>query len=56
MPSTLDDTSRTPFEQIAVDLMEMPLTARGNCYAIVFLDYLTKWVEAYALPNRTSEM
>ena len=35
-----------PFERIGVDLMEMPLTARGSRYVIVFLDYLTKWVEA----------
>ena len=29
-----------------VDLIEMPLTERGNRYVIVFLDYLSKWVEA----------
>ena len=28
--------------------MKMPLTERGNQYVIVFMDYLTKWVEAYA--------
>ena len=41
-----------PFERIGVDLMEMPLTARGSRYVIVFLDYLTKWVEAYPIPAR----
>ena len=44
-----------PFEQIGVDLMEMPLTVRGSHYVIVFLDYLTKWVEAYPIPDQTSE-
>ena len=44
-----------PFERIGVDLMEMPLTARGRRYVIVFLDYLTKWVEAYPIPDQTSE-
>ena len=43
-----------PFERVGVDLMEMPLTALGNRYALVFLDYLTKWVEAYPLPDQTS--
>ena len=33
----------------------LPLTTLGNRYVIVFLDYLTKWVEAYPLPDQTSE-
>ena len=44
-----------PFERVGVDLMELPLTTLGNRYVIVFLDYLTKWVEAYPLPDQTSE-
>ena len=35
-----------PYEHVGVDLMEMPLTERRNRYVTVFLDYLTKWVEA----------
>ena len=30
-----------------LDILEMPQTERGNRYVIVFIDYLTKWVEAY---------
>ena len=45
-----------PFERVGVDLMEMPLTTQGNPYVVVFLDYLTKWVEAFPflprLPNQ----
>ncbi len=44
-----------PFERVGVDLMEMPLTMQGNRYVIVFVDYLTKWVEAYPLADQTSE-
>ena len=33
----------------------MPLTTRGNRYVIVFAEYLTKWVEAYATLDQTSE-
>ena len=38
-----------------MDLMDMPLTAQGNRYVIVFIDYLTKWVEAYALSGQTRD-
>lgn len=30
-------------------LLEMPLTVNGNRYVVVFVDYLTKWVEVFAL-------
>ena len=32
-----------------------PPTPRGNLYILVIVDYLTKWAEAYAMPNQTSE-
>ena len=44
-----------PFDRVGVDILEMPQTERGNRYVIVFIDYLTKWVEAYATPDQTSE-
>ena len=43
-----------PFERIGVDILEMPKTERGNSY-IVVMDYLTKWPEAYAIPDQSSE-
>ena len=44
-----------PFERIGVDILEMPKTERGNSYIVVFMDYLTKWPEAYAIPDQSSE-
>ena len=41
-----------PFHRIAVDVLKMPLTSRGNKYVVVFMDYFTKWVEAFAVPNQ----
>ena len=44
-----------PFERIGVDILEMPKTERGNSYIVVFMDYLTKWPEAYATSDQSSE-
>ena len=44
-----------PFDRVSVDTLEMPQTERGNRYVIVFIDYLTKWVEAYTKEDQTSE-
>ena len=41
-----------PFKRVGVDIMK---TERGKKYMIVFMDYLTKWVEAYATEEQTSE-
>ena len=41
--------------RVRVDILEMPETASGNWYIVVFADYLTKWVEAYPVVDQTSE-
>lgn len=40
-----------PFEKIAADLTELPLTCRGNRYVLVVMDYFTKYLNLYALPD-----
>ena len=43
------------FHWVAMDIIgPMTETARGNKYIIIFIDYLTKWVEARPLPNQTA--
>ena len=32
-----------PFDRVGVDVIQFPHSHRGNQYAIVFVDYLTKW-------------
>ena len=41
-----------PFHRVAVDVLTMPLTSRGNQYIVVFMDYFTKWAEAFAVPDQ----
>lgn len=41
-----------PFEKIAADLTELPLTRRGNRYVLVVMDYFTKYLNLYALPDQ----
>ena len=35
--------------------MEMARMLHGNHYVVVFVEYLTTWVEAYAVEDQTSE-
>ena len=43
-----------PFDRIGVDVVQFPRSKRGKRYAIVFIDYLTKWVEVFATPNQSA--
>ena len=44
-----------PFHRVGVDVLQLPLTTSGNRYVVCFLDYLTKWVEAFAIPDQRAE-
>ena len=48
-PLTSIDTGSGPFEQVALDILKLPLTARGNEYLLVVEDFFSKWVEAFPL-------
>ena len=41
-----------PFQIVSIDIMELPLAASGNKYAIVFQDLFTKWPMVYAAPDQ----
>ncbi|XP_041462201.1 uncharacterized protein LOC121413446 [Lytechinus variegatus] len=41
-----------PFQRIAVDITELPITPRGNRYVLVIMDYFTKYVNLYPMANQ----
>ena len=44
-----------PFYRVGVDILKLPQTTSGNRYVVVFIDYLTKWPEAFAIPDQRAE-
>ncbi len=44
-----------PFEMIAVDILELGLTSKGNRYLLVITDYYTKYVNMYPIPDQKAE-
>ena len=43
-----------PFDHVGVDVLQLPKTKRGNKYAVVFVDYLSKWPEVFATTDQTA--
>ena len=43
-----------PFHHVGVDVLQLPVSARGNKYAIVFMDYLTKWSDVFPAKDQSA--
>ena len=43
-----------PFDRVGVDVIQFPKSHDGNRYAVVFVDYLTKWPEVFATSDQTA--
>ena len=43
-----------PWEMVAADVLEVPVSSNNNCYLLVVQDYFTKWVEVVSMPNQTA--
>ena len=44
-----------PWEMIAVDILEVPISLNNNRYLLVIQDYFTKWAEAIPIPDQKAE-
>lgn len=53
-PMVTEVTSR-PFQRIAMDITEMPVSRRGNRYVLVIMDYFSKFVRIFPMPNQKTE-
>ena len=42
-------TASRPFEIVAMDILELPRTDRGNKYCLVVSDYFTRWPEMFPM-------
>ena len=42
------------FDRVGVDIIKFPHSSTGMTYAVVFVDYLTKWPEVFATSDQTS--
>ena len=43
-----------PFDRVGVDVLHFPKSTAGNQYAVVFVDYLTKWPEVFATTDQSA--
>ena len=43
-----------PFHRIGNDILQLPVTKCGHKYAVVFMDYLTKWPEVFPVRDQTA--
>ena len=43
-----------PWQMVAVDILEVPLSTGNNRYLLVVQDYVTKWADAIPLPDQTA--
>ena len=46
-----------PFHRVGVDVLQLPVTHKGNRYVVCFVDYLTKilWVEAFPMADQKAD-
>ena len=44
-----------PFHRVGVDVLQLPVTHRGNRYVVCFVDYLTKWAEAFPMADQRAD-
>ena len=49
------EVASQPFHRIAIDITEMPVSVNGNRYAVVIMDYFSKFVRVYPVRRQDAE-
>ena len=44
-----------PWEMVAVDVLKVPTSTKGNQYLLVVQDYFSKWPFAFPMPDQKAE-
>ncbi|KAL7634312.1 UNVERIFIED_CONTAM: hypothetical protein RMT77_014689 [Armadillidium vulgare] len=55
VPPTLKIMAKSPFDLMAMDLLQFPITRSGNKYAVVLIDHFTKWACVVPIQNKQSD-
>ena len=42
------------FDRVGVNIIKFPTSYDGNQYAVVFMDYLSRWPEVFAVADQTA--
>ena len=48
----ISEITNRPFERIALDITEMPVSTSGNKYALVVMDYFSKYVRIFPMKDQ----
>ncbi|RXG73158.1 Pro-Pol polyprotein [Armadillidium vulgare] len=51
-PPTLKINTRFPFELVAVDLLQLPKSSKGNSYVFILIDHYSKWIATVPLKSK----
>ncbi|KAL7648346.1 UNVERIFIED_CONTAM: hypothetical protein RMT77_000252 [Armadillidium vulgare] len=54
IPPTLKIVAKNPFDLVAMDLLQFPVTEKGNKYAMVFIDHCSKWANVIPIADKQS--
>lgn len=54
IPPTLKIKTNTPFDLVAMDLLQFPVTNSGNKYVTVLIDHCSKWVSVIPIADKQS--
>ena len=44
-----------PWEMLAVDILQVPMSMQDNQFLLVLQDYFTKWAEAIPMPDQIAQ-